>query len=126
MINTIRKTILIGVIACASLALAQAPDPGRFAEEIELFELWDEKNSFPEDAILFVGSSSIRMWPTASAFPGKRVINRGFGGSEISDVIHYYDQLVGHYQPAMIFLYAGDNDIGRGKAPIRYFEISRY
>ena len=124
MICIIRKTILIGVIACSSLALAQAPDPdpGRFAAEIGLFDAWDGKNSFPEDAILFVGSSSIRMWPTASAFHGKPVINRGFGGSEISDVIHYYDQVVGPYEPSMIFLYAGDNDIARGKSAEQVFQ----
>ena len=123
MISMIRKTVFIGVIACSSLAFALAPDPnpGRFAKDIELFGIWDGKNSFPEDAILFVGSSSIRMWPTASAFSGKPIINRGFGGSEISDVIHYYDQVVGRYKPSRIFLYAGDNDIGGGKGADQVF-----
>ncbi|MBT8422561.1 MAG: hypothetical protein KJP03_05545 [Gammaproteobacteria bacterium] len=62
-----------------------------------------------------IGSSSIRMWATADAFPGKPVINRGFGGSELSDVLHYYEQIVAPYAPARVFLYAGDNDIGNGK-----------
>ena len=48
------------------------PDPGRFAASINEFVAWDRKNSFPENAYLFVGSSSIRLWPTAAAFPGLR------------------------------------------------------
>ncbi len=95
------------IIACA-LAMttrgyakeATNPDPARFNSEIEAFEHWDAKNSFPHDAILFVGSSSIRFWQTADAFPGLPVINRGFGGSHISDVNHFADRIVFKYRPA--------------------------
>ena len=104
-----------------AFADAPDPDPGRFAKTIETFAEWDSKNSFPENAILFVGSSSIRFWPTATAFPGRPVINRGFGGSEISDVIHFYDRVIRPYAPSRIFLYAGDNDIGHGKTPEQVF-----
>jgi lysophospholipase L1-like esterase len=109
--------VFVTVLCLSSEAYADAPDPnpGRFAKDIETFAVWDSKNSFPENAILFVGSSSVRFWPTATAFPGKPIINRGFGGSEISDVIHFYDQVIKPYAPTKIFLYAGDNDIGRGK-----------
>ena len=101
------------------------PDPGRFAASINEFVAWDRKNSFPENAYLFVGSSSIRLWPTAAAFPGRPIINRGFGGSEISDVIHYYEQVIRPYSPQRIFLYVGDNDIGRGKTAEQVFEDFR-
>jgi len=97
------------------------PDPARFSEAIDLFAAWDSKNSVPRNATLFVGSSSIRLWPTAKAFPGVSVINRGFGGSELSDVIHYYDSLIRPYAPARIVLYAGDNDIASGKSADRVF-----
>jgi lysophospholipase L1-like esterase len=109
--------VFVTVLCLSSEAYADAPDPnpGRFAKDIETFAVWDSKNSFPENAILFVGSSSVRFWPTATAFPGKPIINRGFGGSEMSDVIHFYDQVIKPYAPTKIFLYAGDNDIGRGK-----------
>ena len=120
---------LYTVILGASFFLSQAvyaevpdPDPGRFAQEIETFAVWDSKNSFPEDAILFVGSSSVRFWLTAAAFPGKPIINRGFGGSELSDVIYFYEQVIKPYAPAKIFLYAGDNDIERGKTADQVFE----
>jgi lysophospholipase L1-like esterase len=119
MLRDVYACILIAALCLGQAVCAEAPDPdpGRFAETIETFAVWDSKNSFPEDAILFVGSSSVRLWPTAIAFPGKPIINRGFGGSEISDVIYFYDQVIKPYAPSKIFVYAGDNDIGYGKTP---------
>jgi lysophospholipase L1-like esterase len=92
------------------------PDPNRFAGEIRAFEQWDNKNSFPADAVLFVGSSSIRMWQTHKNFSDLPLINRGFGGSHISDVIYYFNQVVLPYKPKLIVFYAGDNDIASGKS----------
>jgi lysophospholipase L1-like esterase len=99
----------------------QDPDPQRFDKEIDIFLEWDAKNSFPSHAILFVGSSSIRMWQTHLAFNDFPVINRGFGGAHISDVIYYYDQVIGKYHPALIIFYAGDNDIADGKSAEQVF-----
>jgi hypothetical protein len=78
------------------------PDPKRFVNEIEAFIDYDAKNSFPKDAVLFVGSSSIRLWKTHQAFPKIPVINRGFGGAHISDVNYYYDSIVKKYQPKLV------------------------
>ena len=104
-----------------ALFLATQPTPGldQFANRIKSFESWDKKNSFPEDAILFVGSSSISGWSTAAAFPGKPIINRGLSGSHVSDINRYYDRLVKPYMPSVIVFYAGDNDIDGGKSPER-------
>ena len=115
--------MLLATVCCGAFAIAEVtdPDPRRFEESIEAFAAWDRKNSFPEAAILFVGSSSIRLWPTAETFPGKPIINRGFGGSELSDVIHFYDRVIKPYAPARIFLYAGDNDIAGGKSAGQVF-----
>jgi lysophospholipase L1-like esterase len=99
----------------------QDPDPQRFREEIDNFTEWDAKNSFQSQTILFVGSSSIRMWQSHLAFPKFPVINRGFGGAHISDVIYYYDQVIGKYHPALIIFYAGDNDIADGKSVEQVF-----
>ncbi len=83
--------------------------------DIEAFEAADEAEPPPKGGVLFVGSSSIRMWTTlASDFPSVPVINRGFGGSELTDVIHFADRIVLPYDPGMIFLYEGDNDIANG------------
>lgn len=102
--------------------VVEDPDPLRFEEEISRFEEFDSKNSFPEDAILFVGSSSIRMWKTADAFPEMPVINRGFGGSHFSDLQYYYDELVLPYNPSVVVLYEGDNDVASGKSNDQVFE----
>ena len=108
--------------------IVEDPDPLRFEEEIEAFREWDAKNSSPDDAILFVGSSSIRFWETAKAFPQFAVINRGFGGSHFSDLIHYYDSLILLYDPSVVVLYEGDNDIASGKSAERvrsdYMEVT--
>jgi lysophospholipase L1-like esterase len=98
------------------------PDATRFTAEIAAFEAWDRKNSSPKDAILFVGSSSIRMWQTAESFPNLPVINRGFGGAQTSDVNHYADRIVVKYDPKTVVFYSGDNDMAAGKSPEQVME----
>ena len=100
-------------------------DPLRFAPEIAAFARWDEGSSPPERPVLFAGSSSIRLWSTASSFPGCGVLNRGFGGAHISDVLHYYEDVVAGYRPRAILLYAGDNDVWHGKSPRRVLDDFR-
>jgi lysophospholipase L1-like esterase len=112
---------------CGEAAIGQGeesadPDPARFASQIEAFAAWDRQNSFPRDAVLFVGSSSIRMWQTAKSFPEWPVMNRGFGGSHVSDVNHFASQVVLKYAPRLIVFYAGDNDIAANKTPMQVFE----
>jgi lysophospholipase L1-like esterase len=118
----ILASLSVGVAVHADTA---DPDPARFVAEIEAFARWDSKNAVPANAILFVGSSSIRGWSTADAFPGLPVVNRGFGGSELSDVIHYYEQVIRPYAPTRVFLYAGDNDIAAGKSADQVFDDYR-
>jgi lysophospholipase L1-like esterase len=122
--------LTILVAACGFAAVVRAfepaqvanPDAARFESDIAAFEAWDRQNTFPRDAVLFVGSSSIRMWPTAEAFPDLPVINRGFGGSHISDVNHFAERIVLKYSPRLIVFYAGDNDIEAGKSPQQVFD----
>ncbi|MEZ4698790.1 MAG: SGNH/GDSL hydrolase family protein [Rhodothermales bacterium] len=121
-----RLCVLLTVILLAAgiqpLRAQDDPDPGRFAEEIADFEAWDMKNVTPERPILFVGSSSIRIWLTGTYFPDLPVINRGFGGSHISDVNFYLERIVLKYAPRAIVFYAGDNDIAGGKSPERVLD----
>lgn len=98
------------------------PDPNRFAGEIGTFEEWDSKNAVPAEPILFIGSSSIRMWRTHECFPDLPVVNRGFGGSHISDVIHFAERIVLSYKPKLIVFYAGDNDVAGGKSAQRVLD----
>ncbi|GAA5523012.1 GDSL-type esterase/lipase family protein [Aliifodinibius salicampi] len=118
--KTLFRILLVLAFLVPSMGWAQTQDgeldPERFRQEIEAFENWDAKNSFPDEAILFVGSSSIRFWETHKAFPDYPVINRGFGGSMISDVQYFYKEVIGKYAPALVVFYAGDNDIANEKS----------
>ena len=90
----------------------------RWGPEIRAFEAADQTHPPPRKAILFIGSSSIRLWTNiAQAFPGHEVFCRGFGGSQLSDSVAFADRIVTPYQPKMVLLYAGDNDIASGKSP---------
>ena len=91
------------------------PDPERYRGAIDRFQWLDKKNFFPTEGVLFVGSSSIVLWETANYFPKIPVINRGFGGSHISDVNYFVESLVVKHKPKVIVFYAGDNDIAAGK-----------
>lgn len=86
--------------------------------DIQRFEAADRVNPPRPGAVVFIGSSSIRMWETLEAdFPGLRVLNRGFGGSELSDAVRFAERIVIPYKPRLVVLYAGDNDLAAGKTP---------
>jgi hypothetical protein len=90
----------------------------KFEKEIKAYEASDQKNPPPSGAILFTGSSSIRRWTSlAQDFPEHQVINRGFGGCQLADVVYYADRIVIPYQPKLIVVGAGGNDINAGKTP---------
>lgn len=116
---------LIPVLTIAS-ALPPIPNLGaaepaagaeRWKAEIEKMVAADANDPPAKGGVLFLGSSSIRLWDLKKAFPGKDYLNRGFGGSEISDSLHYLDQIVFPYEPKAIVFYAGDNDLAKGKSP---------
>lgn len=83
-----------------------------FWQEIEAFKKQDSIQAPPADAILFVGSSSIRMWHNVQEmFPEYTIINRGFGGSKLVDLDYYLHDIVLPYKPKQIVIYSGENDI---------------
>lgn len=98
-------------------------DPLRYQEAINQFITQDSLNPSEPGILLFVGSSSIKGWHSlAEDFSEYSVLNRGFGGSHLSDVNYYIQDLVFPHQPAAIFLYEGDNDVAAAKTPQRIFE----
>lgn len=123
--TTVRWVLVLQAAACLAQTSPADPDPNRFAGEIKAFAEWDSKNAWPAEPVLFVGSSSARMWRTRESFPDLPVINRGFGGSHISDVICYADRVVLPYKPRVIVFYAGDNDIAGRKSAQRVAEDYR-
>jgi lysophospholipase L1-like esterase len=107
--------VVVTLMLILSRVLAQEAHP--FEKEIQAFEARDRTNPPPKNSILFVGSSSIRMWKTLAAdLPNYRVINRGFGGSQISNAIHFAERIVIPYQPPVIVMYSGGNDLNAGKS----------
>ena len=89
-----------------------------FEPEVRAFEFLDRTQPHSPKPVLFVGSSSIRLWPSLpTAFPGWNVINRGFGGSKMGDLLHFFDRLVPIHRPSLIFVYEGDNDLAAGLSP---------
>lgn len=95
------------------------PNPLRLEKYITRFNWQDAKNSYAENAILFIGSSSIYKWKTAEAFPNFNIINRGIPGAEISDINYFYTTLVEKYLPTTVVFYCGDNDVASGKKPLK-------
>ncbi len=89
----------------------------RWAKEIAAFAAEDEARPFPKGGIVFVGSSSIRLWKTTEAFPGRPILNRGFGGTQIADSVRHVDRLVIRHAPRVVVFYAGDNDLAAGRTP---------
>ncbi|WP_462248885.1 GDSL-type esterase/lipase family protein [Ferruginibacter sp.] len=98
---------IILLVLC-SLNIAAQP----FAEDIRAFKKQDSIAFPPKQAILFVGSSSFTNWKDVqNYFPQFTIVNRGFGGSSISDVIRYADDIIFPYQPKQIVIYCGENDL---------------
>jgi len=95
------------------------PDPARYEESIERFENADLISPPAKKAILLVGSSSIGFWnnDAPADLAPLDVIPRGFGGSVMNDVLHYYERIILKYAPRAIVLYEGDNDIAWGLSP---------
>jgi lysophospholipase L1-like esterase len=96
--------------------------PAQWESSIAAFEAKDKVQAPAPGGVVFVGSSTIALWKTLAAdFPHHRVINRGFGGSELADSVYYSDRIVIPYRPCMVILFAGTNDIEDGKTPQEIF-----
>lgn len=102
----------------AQNAAPNPPHHQQWENTIQAFEAADKTNPPPRNAVLLIGSSSIRLWKDAPGqFPEYQLINRGFGGSHLSDSVAFVERIVIPYQPKLILLYAGDNDITAKKSP---------
>ncbi len=103
---------LVFALLSASSLTAQTVD--RWEQDIAAFEAADKISPPQKGGIVFVGSSTIRRWDTASYFPDLKIINRGFGGSDMADAVRYVDRIVIPYEPRLVVVYSGDNDISAG------------
>ncbi|TAH22015.1 MAG: hypothetical protein EAZ08_02460 [Cytophagales bacterium] len=113
------KTLIFILCLFPTLVLAQ----NTFEAEIKAFEKLDGEQMPAKGQILLYGSSSFRLWDNwKQDLAGFQVINRGFGGSQMSDALYFFDRMVTPYQPTKILLYEGDNDINAGKTPKEVFD----
>ena len=105
-------TVELETITTPTLVTAEPPPAHRWESTIAGFEAQDRETPPPDDAILFVGSSSFVGWKTlARDFAPLPVLNRAFGGSTTEEVLHFVDRIVIPYAPRVIVYYAGDNDL---------------
>ncbi|WP_128544725.1 GDSL-type esterase/lipase family protein [Larkinella soli] len=115
-------TMLVGILVLAAAfgflwvrreyAKMESDDPGVWEPVIADFEAEDRSSPVPRQAVLFVGSSSIRFWNSlAEDMHPVPVIRRGFGGAKLQDVSFYADRIIFPYRPKAIVLFAGSNDI---------------
>ncbi len=108
--------ILALLLGCSSSM--KFPAPQQWRSEIDQLTANDTSRPPPQHGVVFIGSSSIRMWTTLAAdFPGVPTVRRGFGGSAIADSTLYAGQIVVPYHPKLIVMYAGDNDVAEGHSP---------
>jgi hypothetical protein len=109
------KLVFLFLLAGFSVkTFAQSGFP--FDNEIRAFKHQDSL-SFPKpDGILFIGSSSFRLWgDLEQRFPNQPIIKRGVGGCELSNIVNFYTPyILFPYHPRKIFIYAGENDIAYG------------
>jgi lysophospholipase L1-like esterase len=111
--------IFLPSLAAVGQSTGEKPTTNKWEKDIAAFEAQDAISRPPRRAVLFVGSSSIRLWNLKESFPDLETINRGFGGSELADSVRYADRIVIKHRPRIVVLYAGDNDIAAGKSPKR-------
>lgn len=117
--------LCLSAFICGHFISTALADPARWEKEMAKFEAADKQNPPPEGGIVFVGSSSIRLWKLDESFPDLATTNRGFGGSEMEDSTYFADRIVIPYKPRTVVVYAGDNDLNKGKTPQRVLEDFR-
>lgn len=105
------------------LVVPEGENPERWEDEISAFEVEDQLTSPPEGSIVFVGSSSIRLWESLKDdMDPLPVIKRGFGGSKLFDAIYFTDRIITPYKPEILVVFSGTNDIS-GNNPKQAEEV---
>ncbi len=125
-LETTRRVLLLGALAGVGAAEATP----RFARQLEVFHKDDADGPSPAGALLFVGSSTIRLWPHLDrTFAPRPVVQRGVGGATLAEVARHRRLLFAPHRPGAVVLYAGENDIVAGASPVvvvaRFVELRR-
>jgi len=115
------STFVIAAILLSASSASQAQNPvlkERFEKQVQEYEAGDRKSPPPAGAILFAGDSQFFRWKTIHEdLAGYTLINRGIDSFQLPDLLHYLDRLVLRYQPRLIVLHVGGNDVHNGRTP---------
>ena len=116
--------LLAGFLLIFCFSEAQVP---AFYTDIQHFKTQDSTHFPPKHAILFTGSSSFTKWVNVQDyFPGYTIINRGFGGSSLPDLIRYAKDIIFPYEPRQILIYCGDNDLAASDTVTATMVLNRF
>lgn len=111
------------LITTFSLFIVYSSYSQNYLAEIKSFEKQDSLSMPVAGQVLLAGSSTFRLWLSSKEdLAGFPVINRGFGGSQMSDLNFHFDRIVTKYNPKIILVYEGDNDLAAGESPMSVFE----
>lgn len=118
-------SLVLFLLSCTSVESVKFENeyasPERFEKNIKDFEKADAAQSPPEGAVVVTGSSSVRMWHgrIKKDLAPLTVIPRGFGGSNMNDLLHFSDRIILKYKPRAVVIYEGDNDTSQGIHPLQ-------
>lgn len=113
-----RMSRFIAILLLAAPLFANSAKADKWESAIAKFVATDAKEPVPVDSVIFTGSSSAKRWTTLKQdFPELPVLNRGFGGSQYSDLVRHAKRFLLPHKPKAVVLYSGDNDINAGKSP---------
>jgi lysophospholipase L1-like esterase len=93
------------------------PKPERWESDLKRIEEHAKQHPQAQGNYLFVGSSTVRLWDLQQAFPDQAVLNHGFGGSQMSDIVQHFERLITPWKAKLIVIYSGDNDLAANKTP---------
>jgi len=114
MYKTIKSILLSVTIASLFSLNAAAQDKPPFWDDVQTIKQYDKIYNPPPHPILFIGSSSIRLWVDfTKTFKDYTVLNRGIGGAVTSDIDRYLEDIAFPYAPKQVVLYVGENDLIR-------------
>lgn len=111
--------VIAGPVPGAETTLpADAPEVTRWEEEVAALEAIDKEEADPDDAILFIGSSSVRLWESIAAdMEPWPVIRRGYGGARYRDLCHYTRRLVAPHEPRAVVVFVANDITSPTKSP---------
>jgi len=113
--NRFLSLLFLGLVLFAP---GSSADPSQWENDIAAMEGRNGMQEIPQEAVIFIGSSSFRMWRTLNSdMAPLPTCNRGFGGSTIADCAFFAPRIVTRHKPSVVALYAGDNDIANGNSP---------